>query len=188
MSNPLELLTNAIMPRSHSATLPILPLSQGIVLLPGIIKSVPVSSSRPDLLALLSAVYTRAGARSSKGRIDSVPIACVPQAAGLSLVGPNGVPLIENGERDYSEENHDSSRISKGDLFHAGVAAKITGVEGRGTGEFSLLVEGVARVKVDKIYQTQPHSEGKVTYHQDEGKNLIRQLLVALPAYLSSIN
>ncbi|CAN8103016.1 unnamed protein product [Discula destructiva] len=156
------------MPRSHSATLPILPLGEEIVLLPGIIKSVPVSSSRPDLIALLSAVYNRAGARSSKGRIDSVPIACVPTAAGLSLVGPGGVLLIENGERDHSGRESDSSRISKRDLFHAGVAAKITGVEGRGTGEFSLLVEGVARVKVDKIYQTQPHFEGKVTYYQDE--------------------
>lgn len=156
------------MPRSHSATLPILPLAQGMVLLPGIVKSVPVSSLRPDILALLSAVYTRAGARSSNGRIDSVPIACVPQAPGLSHLGPNGVPLIENGERDYSKDNQDSSNISKSDLFQSGVAAKITGVQGRGTGEFSLLVEGVARVKVDKVYQTQPHFEGKVTYHQDE--------------------
>lgn len=156
------------MPRSHSATLPILPLPQGTVLLPGIVKSIPVSSARPDLLALLTAVYTRAGARSSKGRIDAIPIACVPQAPGLSLVGPDGTPLIENGERDYSGEIHDSSRISKRDLFRSGIAAKITGVEGRGTGEFSILVEGVARVKVEKIYQTQPHFEGKVTYHQDQ--------------------
>lgn len=143
-----------------------------MVLLPGIVKSVPVSASRPDIIALLSAVYTRAGARSSKGRIDTVPIACVPHSAGLSLVGPNGVPLIENGERDYSAQNAASDTIAKRDLFHAGVAAKITGVEGRGTGEFSLIVEGVARVKVDKIYQTKPHFEGKVTYHQDEGQHL----------------
>lgn len=144
-----------------------------MVLLPGIIKSVPVSSDRPDILTLLSAVYTRAGARSSKGRIDTVPIACVPQTMGMSLVGPNGVPLIEAGERDYSKEDQDSSLISTRDLFHTGVAAKITGVQGRGTGDFSLLVEGVARVKVEKVYSTQPHFEGKVTYHQDEGKSIL---------------
>lgn len=158
------------MPRSHSATLPIIPLPQGMVLLPGIVKSVPVSSDRPDIIALLSVVYTRAGARTSKGRIDTVPIACVPQATGLSLLGPNGVPLIEAGERDYSKENDDSNLLSKRDLYHTGVAAKITGVQGRGTGDFSLLVEGVARVKVDKVYSTQPHFEGKVTYHQDQGE------------------
>lgn len=163
----------AIMARSHSATLPIIPLHQGMVLLPGIVNRIPVSSGRPDLAALLSTVYARAGARSAKGSIDSVPIACVPQSRGLSLVGPNGQPLIENGERDYSKADRsgrNGAPIVKADLFSRGVAAKITGVEGRGTGEFSLLVEGVARVKVDKIYQTQPFFEGKVLYHQDEGE------------------
>lgn len=100
-----------------------------------------------------------------------MPVACVPQARGLSLMGPNGQLLIENGEKDYSEGDQSANgRVSKADLFSSGVAAKITGVEGRGTGEFTLLVEGVARVKVDQIYQTQPYFEGKVTYHQDESK------------------
>lgn len=160
------------MARSHSATLPIIPLHQGFVLLPGIVNRIPVSSGRPDLAALLSTVFARAGTRSAKAGIDTVPIACVPQSRGLSLVGPNGQPLIENGERDYSKGDQpvDGAPILKADLFSRGVAAKITGVEGRGTGEFSLLVEGVARVKVDKIYQTQPFFEGKVVYHQDEGE------------------
>lgn len=143
-----------------------------MVLLPGIINRIPVSSSRPDLAALLSTVFARAGARSANGRIETVPIACVPQARGLSLTSPSGQPLIENGERDYSkgDQSGPTGPIAKADLFSSGVAAKITGVEGRGTGEFSLLVEGVARVKVDKIYQTQPYFEGKVVYHQDEGE------------------
>lgn len=161
------------MARSHSATLPIIPLHQGMVLLPGILNRIPVSPGRPDLAALLSTVYARAGARSAKGSIDSIPIACVPLTRGLSLVGPNGQPLIENGERDYSKTDQSGRNgppILKAELFSRGVAAKITGVEGRGTGEFSLLVEGVARVKVDKIYQTQPFFEGKVVYHQDEGE------------------
>lgn len=89
-------------------------------------------------------------------------------------MGPNGQLLLENGERDYSKDDQaDGGRISKADLFQTGVAAKITGVEGRGTGDFSLLVEGVARIKVDKIYKMEPYPEGKVTYHQDEGKAVI---------------
>lgn len=160
------------MARSHSATLPIIPLQQGMVLLPGIVNRIQVSSARPDLAALLSTVFARAGTRGVKGGIDTVPIACVPQSQGLSLVGVDGQPLIENGERDYSkaENKSNSASISKADLFSKGVAAKITGVEGRGTGEFSLLVEGVARVKVEKIYQAQPFFEGKLIYHQDEGE------------------
>lgn len=87
-------------------------------------------------------------------------------------MGPNGQLLIENGERDYSNAAQDDPgrKISKSDLFSCGVAAKITGVEGRGTSEFSLIVEGTTRVKVEKIYQMQPYFEGKVTYLKDQGK------------------
>lgn len=169
MSSLEPTLPFAIMPRSTSATVPIIPLHQGAVLLPGITQRVPVSSSRPDLPALLSAVFTRAGAGSLKGSISTVPVACVPQARVASLMGPGGRLLIENGERDWSKADHsEKDYIKKADLFSSGVAAKITGVEGRGTGEFSLLVEGLARVKVDKIYQIQPHFEGRVSYHVDE--------------------
>lgn len=157
------------MARTHSATLPIIPLHPGVVLLPGIIQRIPVSSSRPDIPALLSTVFTRAGARS--GRIETVPVACVPQILDSRLKGSNGQLLIENGERDYSQTGDSGSgRIAKADLFSWGVAAKVTGVEGRGTNSFSLLVEGVARVKVEKMYQVQPYFEGKVAYYQDEGK------------------
>ncbi|PSS02323.1 Lon protease-like protein 2, peroxisomal [Coniella lustricola] len=160
------------MPRSHSATLPIIPLPQGMVLLPGIVNRVTVSSARPDTAALLSAVYSRAGSRGAKGRVESIPIACVPQSrASTSPVGPNGQLLMENENQDNTQSvmnGNDVARVGKTDLFSCGVAANITGVEGRGTGEFSLLVKGAARVKVEKVYQTQPYFEGKVTYHQDE--------------------
>lgn len=167
------------MARTHTANLPIISLHQGVVLLPGIIQRIPVSSSRPDIPALLSTVFTRAGARN--GRIETVPVACVPQIRDLRPKGPNGHLLIENGERDYSNGGgSDSDRIAKADLFSWGVAAKVTGVEGRGTNSFSLLVEGVARVKVEKIYRVQPYFEGKVAYYQDEGKAPLRR--VACPA------
>jgi ATP-dependent Lon protease len=50
------------------------------------------------------------------------------------------------------------------------VAAKISGVEGRGTGEFALIVEGVARLRIDKITQERPFFEAEVTYKYDESK------------------
>lgn len=103
-----------------------------------------------------------------------MPVACVPQARDSSLKGPNGQLLIGNGEKDHSNgDGSEFGRISKTDLFSWGVAAKVTGVEGRGTDSFSLLVEGVARVRVDKIYQVQPYFDGKVVYYQDEGKRSI---------------
>lgn len=137
-------------------------------MLPGIIQRVLVSSSRPDIPALLSTVYTRAASRATNGRIDTVPIACVPIAS--PLLGPNGQLLIDNGEQANPADTLDSVRpTKKSDLYSCGVAAKITGIEGRGTGEFALLVEGVARIKIEKIYQAQPYFEGKASYHYDEG-------------------
>ena len=59
---------------------------------------------------------------------------------------------------------------TKADLFGYGVAAKISGVEGRGTGEFALLVEGVARIKIEKITQERPFFEAEVTYAYDDGE------------------
>jgi ATP-dependent Lon protease len=127
-----------------------------------------VSSSRPDIASLLAAVYTRAATKSPNGRIDTIPIACVPFAS--PFVGPNGQLLIQNGETAHPLDRGpvELAKIGKGDLFGWGVAGKITGVEGRGTGEFTLLVEGVARVRVDKVYSDRPLLEAKVTYHLDE--------------------
>jgi ATP-dependent Lon protease len=165
------------MARGQTATLPLIPLLKGTVLLPGVIQRIPVSSSRPDIASLLATVYTRAATKSPNGRIDTVPIACVPLAS--PLVGPDGQLLIQNGENaDLPERNPVSpANITKGDLYGWGVAAKITGVEGRGTGEFALLVEGVGRVKVDKVYSDRPFLEAKVVYHQDEVSLLDAALL-----------
>ena len=58
----------------------------------------------------------------------------------------------------------------KEDLFGYATAAKISGVEGRGTGEFALLVEGISRVRIDEITQERPFFEAEVTYEYDGGK------------------
>lgn len=91
--------------------------------------------------------------------------------------------MIENGEsqrttgrrrgkggRDGKEV--DPAQAGKEDLFGYGVAAKISGVEGRGTGEFALLVEGVARVRVERIVEGREGGflEGECVYLYDEGK------------------
>jgi ATP-dependent Lon protease len=62
------------------------------------------------------------------------------------------------------------SSAAKEDLFGYGVAAKISGVEGRETGEFGLIVEGVARIRIKKFTQEYPFFEAEVTYEYDEGK------------------
>ena len=156
------------MARPQTATLPLIVLPRGSVLLPGVVQRIAVSSNRPDIASLLAAVYTRAASNTPNGRIDTVPIACVPLAS--PFLGPKGQLLIQDGERAASpgRGDVDPAKASKADLFAWGVAAKITGVEGRGTGEFTLLVEGVARIRLEKVYHDKPYLEGRVASYQDE--------------------
>ncbi|GJN66814.1 ATP-dependent protease La 2 [Purpureocillium lilacinum] len=155
------------MGRPQTATLPIIPLARGTVLLPGLVQRIPVSSSRPDIPALLAHVYERAAAKGPDGRIDGVPIACVPVSS--PLVGPTGQLLINNGEEvDGSQVDEvNPGTANKDDIFGFGVAAKIIGIDGRGGGEFALRVEATARVRVDHILRERPFFEGKVTYFSD---------------------
>ena len=157
------------MGKHQAASLPIIPLARGSVLLPGLVQRVTVTSSRPDVPALLAHVYERAATKGPDGRIDSVPIACIPLAS--PHVGPNGQLLISNGEEVDSSTLQDINPGSarKSDLYNFGVAARIIGIDGRGQGEFALRVEGTSRIRLDSITQERPYFEGTVTYFNDEG-------------------
>lgn len=155
---------------SKTVTLPLIPLAKGTVLLPGIVLRIPVSGDRADIPALLSDLYSRGASKTQSQRLDHVHVACVPWSSprlsnhGQKLIaGTDSLPAPK-------ERSHASSGTpTKADLFGYGVAAKITGVEGRGTGEFSLLVEGISRIRIDQILQEKPFFEAKVTYQYDEG-------------------
>ncbi len=159
------------MSRSQNAPLMIIPLPKGTVLLPGIVQRIEASASRPDIAALLVSVYGRAGSQAHNGRIDTIPIACVPLAS--ALLGPKGQPLLSRGKPDHARDveppEFEAGKTTGADLFSYGVAAKITGIEGRPSGGFAILVEGQARLRVDRIYHEHPYFEGKVSWYQDEG-------------------
>lgn len=156
-----------------AATLPVIPLAKDTVLLPGIVLRIPVAGNRPDIPALLSSVYSRAASKPQSQRLDNINIACVPL---------NSPFLTKHGQKMISEDNKLSeskerldinpSQAKKDDLFGYGTAAKISGVEGRGTGEFALLVEGVARVKIENITQDRPFFGADVAYEYDEGERM----------------
>ncbi|KAG5981607.1 hypothetical protein E4U55_002761 [Claviceps digitariae] len=164
------------MGRSQTATLPVIPLARGSVLLPGLIQRISVTSSRPDIPALLAHVYEQAAAKASDGRIDSIPIACVPLSS--PFVGPTGQLLLNNGEEvDTSQlDEVNPGSASKADVFGFGVAAKIVGIDGRGGGEFALRVEGTSRIRVDNIVRERPFFQAKVTYFSDEIDMMDKQL------------
>jgi len=149
--------------------LPIIPLAKDTVLLPGIVLRIPVAGNRPDIPALLSSVYSRAASKTPSQRLDNVNIACVP--LNSPFLSPNGRRMISQNEQSSETKSNytiDPANASRDDLFGYGVAAKISGVEGRGTGEFALLVEGVARVKIEKLTQERPFFEADVTYEYDD--------------------
>jgi ATP-dependent Lon protease len=154
-------------------TLPVIPLAKDTVLLPGIVLRIPVSGNRADIPALLSNVYGRAAAKTPSQRLDNVNIACVP--LNSPFLTPNGQRMISQDEKTLKPKERldiNPANATKDDLFRYGVAAKISGVEGRGTGEFALLVEGVARIRIEKITQERPFFEAEVTYEYGDGNEL----------------
>lgn len=156
------------MAKPQTANLPLIPLARGTILLPGLVQRIPVSSNRPDIPALLAHVYEQAATKGPDTRIDSIPIACVPISS--PLISGNGQRLIGDAEDiDPAEiENVLPGSAKKTDLFTFGVAAKIIGIDGRGTGEFALRVEGTTRVRIDSFTRERPYFEAKVTYfHED---------------------
>jgi ATP-dependent Lon protease len=172
------------MTSTKTTTLPIIPLAQGTVLLPGIVLRIPVSGNRSDIPALLSGVYSKAASTTPIQRLDNVNIACVP--LNSPFLTADGQKMIEEAKESPDPiERPDSkqSGVSKDELFGYGVAAKISGVEGTTagrSGEFALLVEGVSRIRIGNITREKPYLEGEVTYLSDEGQRIQSRCIVVL--------
>ena len=149
-------------------TLPILPLPNGSVLLPGTNLRVPVNG-RKDIPALLSSVFTRD--RRPRPDTTAISIGCVP--LNSPLLRSDGQPLIddtaasEDSERD--EAPADMNELDHRQLFMYGTVAKISGVQGRRTDDLSLIVEGVRRFRIDRFTQMRPYFEAEVALLNDEG-------------------
>ncbi|KAI9649795.1 hypothetical protein NHQ30_002376 [Ciborinia camelliae] len=174
-----------------TANLPIIPLAEGTVLLPGIVLRIPVSGQRTDIPALLSGVYSRAASTTPSQRLDNVNIACVPlNSPFLTQDGQKMITGEEQTPKPKERLDIKPSNATKDDLFGYGVAAKISGVEGTTgrSGEFALLVEGVARIKVDRITQERPFLEGEVTYLYDESVSTEDIAIQELFAHLKQLS
>jgi len=159
-----------MMGSAKASTIPLVPLARDTVLLPGIVLRIPVNANRPDISALLSNIYSRAAAKTPSQRLENVNIACVP--LNSPFLNNHGQKMISQDDRSPQPNDrldiHPGS-ASKSDLFGYGVAAKISGVEGRNSGDYALLVEGIARVRIDRITQEKPYFEAETTYQYDDG-------------------
>ncbi|CAJ2513701.1 Uu.00g018200.m01.CDS01 [Anthostomella pinea] len=151
-------------PSQQSAVIPVIPLAKSTVLFPGSVLRIPVSSSRSDIPALISNVYTRASEGSR--RVDQIPVVCVPLSS--PLLSRKGQLLLEDDPDKYKELLEASSKnIRKDRLYNYGVTAKITGIQGQNGAEFNLLVQGISRVSIERVTQEQPFLEAKVIPYTD---------------------
>ncbi|KAL8787289.1 MAG: hypothetical protein Q9195_007848 [Heterodermia aff. obscurata] len=155
------------MGQTKSQTLPLLPLADDAVLLPGTTLRIPVDG-RSDIPALLTFLYTRA--KSPKPDTSTILIGCVP--LNSTLLSADGQRLIagEDGE-EPTHSGHSLESATKKDLFSFGTVAKISGVQGRRTNELSLILEGIRRFKIQKITQTKPFFEARVALLDEDAVN-----------------
>ncbi|KAI6247908.1 Lon protease 2, peroxisomal [Erysiphe necator] len=151
-----------------TANLPLIPLTRDTVLLPGVVLRIPVASNPSDIPSLLAKIYSRTASKNHAQRLDNIHIACVPlRSPLLTRYGQKMILLDDRTLAHPDKIENFPSYLSSESLFGYGVAAKISGVEGRGTGEFALLVEGIARVKIEKLTRHSPFFEADVIYEYD---------------------
>jgi ATP-dependent Lon protease len=157
--------------KSRSKTIPVIPLQNGQVLLPGVTLRISIAY-RPDIAALLARIYSVSS--NPRGETPMV-IGCVP--LGSRMLSPDGKRLIEDVPN--AADNQTGDEDSR--LFGFGTLAKITGVQGRVQGELALIVEGLSRFKVEKITQERPYYEASIISVRDQGKLWFLLLLLPPP-------
>ncbi|KAK7529710.1 ATP-dependent protease La [Phyllosticta citricarpa] len=149
-----------------SRVLPIIPLAAPSVLFPGTSLTLPIVN-RADIASLLAHIYSRATNTKSDA---PVTIGCVPLTS--PLLSRDGKRLIDSkkrGNKDLStRDQKEPVHATKDDLYAYGVLAKVSGVQGRGQGDLSLVVEGISRFKIKEVIQERPYFEGEVYYTEDD--------------------
>ena len=148
--------------------LPLIPLARDAVPIPGITLRIPLQN-RPDIAALLSAVYTQATSQRTKP--SKTLVGCVPLCS--PLLSPEGQRLLEDSDtrlRKTAQRLADSPRDAKEpDLFTYGVVARVSGVQGRKANDLALVVEGLRRFRVERYTQFKPYIECEATPLGEEG-------------------
>lgn len=154
------------MGRSTSATLPLLPLPRGLVLLPGVTLSVPIAD-RPDINALLALVL----AKANSSKPEAILIGCVPLTS--QLLSSEGQSLIKGAhEQNARWTDVSANEARKEDLFKYGTSARISAVQGGLSQDAVLVLEGIQRFRIKRIKQRRPFFEAEVTYVDEKGEGI----------------
>lgn len=152
------------MGKSKSKVVPIIPLAQGSVLLPGVTLRVPLQN-RGDIAAVLANIYSKAS--TPQPDAATITIGCVP--VNSPYLSPEGQKLLEAADKQKKQEyDVQPAQAKEADLFRYGTIAKVSGVQGRRRGELALIVEGVSRFHIDKLVKDKPYFEAHVSIQEEE--------------------
>lgn len=149
---------------SSTKVLPLIPLAPPLAVLPGTTVKIPITN-RSDVAAILAKIYSI----SPTAKPDAaITVACVP--LNSSAISPvDGRLLLEDNGDKTAKTAYESDPVlaTKKDVFGFGCIAKVTGVQGRRQGDLSLVVEGLARVRVVDVVQERPYFEGDLAAVDD---------------------
>ncbi|KAG9676382.1 ATP-dependent protease-like protein La, partial [Aureobasidium melanogenum] len=166
-------------------TLPIIPLAEGSVLLPGLTLRIPLQG-RGDIAAILANIYSKAATPTPDH--SSITVGCLPV---------NSPYLSSDGQKLLDDANDSSRRpvaainpahAIKDQLFSVGTLAKVSGVQGKRRGELALVVEGVSRFQVNSFVKDRPYFEAEVNIHTDEHVDESDKEIQALFAELKQLS
>ena len=157
------------MPSSSSgnattATLQLIPLPYGVVLLPGIQTRISLTG-RPDVARLLAHVYSKASTNSQHDH-SGVTVGCVPLSS--RYLSSDGKRLIADAA-DAPDEliAPDPVQARASEIFDYGVVGRVTDVRGRPPGEVQLVIEASNRFKIQEMIRDTPFLEARVAVYED---------------------
>ncbi|KAG9304885.1 hypothetical protein G9A89_010747 [Geosiphon pyriformis] len=132
--------------------IPIVPIKNK-VLLPGLVLRLQIG--RKDTVQLMQQFYRS----SDNSRESNYIVGCVPFQPSLISIPTNDI----NSTKKPGAENLLNQPITPSDLHQFGCAARIVRLEKVVGGGFMAIVEGVARMRIDRYVTLRPFFEAEVT-------------------------
>ncbi|CAD0088392.1 unnamed protein product [Aureobasidium mustum] len=165
--------------------LPIIPLAEGSVLLPGLTLRIPLQG-RGDIAAILANIYSKAATPTPDH--THITVGCLP--VNSPYLSSDGQKLLDDGKDSNRRPiaGINPAHATRDQLFSVGTLAKVSGVQGKRRGELALVVEGVSRFQLNSFVKDQPYFEAEVTIHTDEHVDESDKEIQALFAELKQLS
>lgn len=165
------------------AKLSIIPLTEGLVLLPGAAIRIPLID-RPDISIVLSSLFNDAGIRTTATTTEdsSLYVGCVPlhrRSYPYEIQKHDGDLAHEQPQNTASSNDtgvsglvisNQSSGISRKDLYQFGTLAKVVGIQAHPRSESSIIVEGIRRLSIVNFFDDESSFKAETLIH-DESKS-----------------